>query len=60
MTTELELLIRKSALKDIELWLNQQYAEIDKELMQFTEDRNDDSGKEFSDFTDDEDDEDKH
>ena len=45
MTTELELLIRKSALKDVELWLHQQYAEIEKELMRFTEDRNDDSAK---------------
>lgn len=43
MNTEIELLIRKSALKDVELWLYQQYAEIEKELMQFTEDRNDDS-----------------
>lgn len=41
--TEIELLIRKNALKDVELWLYQQYAEIDKELMQFVEDRNDDS-----------------
>ncbi len=43
--TEIELLIRKNALKDVELWLNQQCAEIDKELMQFVEDRNDDSAK---------------
>jgi hypothetical protein len=43
--TEIELLIRKSTLKDVELWLNEQYAEIDKELVQFTEDRNDDSAK---------------
>lgn len=42
---ELELLIRKNALKDVELWLYEQYAEIDKELIQFTEDRNDDSAK---------------
>lgn len=45
MTTELELLIRKSTLKDLEIWLNEQYAEIEKELMNFTEDRGDDSGK---------------
>ena len=45
MTTEIELLIRKNALKDVELWLYEQYAEIDKELMQFVEDRNDDSAK---------------
>ncbi len=45
MTRELELLIRKSALKDVEIWLNQQYLEIEQELMQFTEDRNDDSAK---------------
>lgn len=44
--TELELLIRKNTLKEVELWLYQQYAEINKELMQFTEDRNDDSAKE--------------
>lgn len=41
--SELELLIRKNALKDVELWLYEEYAKIDKELMQFTEDRNDDS-----------------
>jgi hypothetical protein len=41
--TEIELLIRKNALKEVELWLYEQYAEIDKELMQLTEDRNDDS-----------------
>jgi hypothetical protein len=29
-----ELLIRKSALKDVELWLNQQYVEIDRKLEQ--------------------------
>lgn len=43
--TEIELLVRKNALKDVELWLYEQYAEIDKELMQFVEDRGDDSGK---------------
>lgn len=43
--TELELLIRKDALKSVELWLYRQYAEIDKELMQFVEDRNDDSAQ---------------
>lgn len=46
MDKELELLIRKNALKDVELWLYKQYAEIEKELMSFTEDRNDDSAKE--------------
>lgn len=52
MSSELELLIRKNALKDVELWLYEQYAEIDKELMQFTEDRNDDSAKyETGEFT---------
>jgi len=30
--TELELLIRKAALKDVEVWLHQQYAEIDEKL----------------------------
>ena len=30
--TTLELLIRTKALKDVELWLYQQYAEIDKEM----------------------------
>lgn len=45
MTKELELLIRKNALKDVELWLYKQYAEIEAELMTFTEDRNDDSAK---------------
>jgi len=30
---KIELLIRKSALKDVELWLQQQYAEIDAELL---------------------------
>lgn len=29
---ETELLIRKSTLKDVEIWLNQQYLEIEKEL----------------------------
>lgn len=29
---KIELLIRKSALKDVELWLQQQYLEIDKLL----------------------------
>lgn len=43
--SELELLIRKNTLKNVELWLYEQYAEIDKQLMQFTEDRNDDSAK---------------
>lgn len=43
--TEIELLIRKNTLKEVELWLYGQYAEIDKELMEFVEDRNDDSAK---------------
>lgn len=46
MNRELELLIRKNALKDVEVWLNQQYIEIEAELMTFVEDRGDDSGKE--------------
>ncbi len=45
MTKETELLIRKNALKDVEIWLNQQYVAIEAELMSLTEDRNDDSGK---------------
>lgn len=45
MDKETELLIRKNALKDVELWLYKQYNEIDKELVQFIEDRNDDSAK---------------
>jgi hypothetical protein len=45
MSTGLELLIRKNTLKDLEIWLNQQYLEIEQELMTFTEDRNDDSAK---------------
>jgi len=32
MGKELELLIRKSALKDVEIWLYQQYDEIGREL----------------------------
>jgi hypothetical protein len=32
MEKQIELLIRKNALKDVELWLNQQYLEINKEL----------------------------
>ena len=32
MKEELELLIRKNALKDVELWLYQQYTEIDAEM----------------------------
>jgi len=43
--TLLELLIRKSTLKDVELWLQQQYIEIEQELLALTEDRNDDSAK---------------
>ena len=30
--TELELLVRKNTLKDMEIWLQQQYIEIEKEL----------------------------
>lgn len=30
--TKLELLIRRSTLKDVELWLYRQYAEIETEL----------------------------
>lgn len=30
--TEIELLIRKATLKDIELWLQEQYIAIDKAL----------------------------
>ncbi len=33
MSTKLELLIRKNALKDVELWLNKQYIEIEQEIM---------------------------
>lgn len=33
MSRELELLIRKTALKDVEIWLNQQYLEIEQELL---------------------------
>jgi hypothetical protein len=33
---EIELLARKIALKDVELWLYEQYAEIDKELAQLS------------------------
>lgn len=33
MNKENELLIRKSTLKDMEIWLNQQYDEINKELL---------------------------
>lgn len=32
--TELELLIRKTALKDVEIWLNQQYLEIEKQIQE--------------------------
>jgi len=32
MGNELELLIRKNALKDVEIWLYQQYEEIGREL----------------------------
>lgn len=34
MDTELALLVRKSALKDVELWLYQQYAEIERGLIE--------------------------
>ena len=45
MNKEIELLIRKNALKDVEIWLNQQYVAIEAELMECAEDRNDDSAK---------------
>lgn len=32
MGNEIELLIRKNALKDVEVWLYQQYEEISREL----------------------------
>jgi hypothetical protein len=32
MNRTIQLLVRKSALKDVELWLNKQYLEIDQEL----------------------------
>lgn len=32
MMEKIELLIRKTTLKDLELWLQQQYTEIDKAL----------------------------
>ena len=32
MNKELELLIRKNALKDVEIWLNQEYLKIETEL----------------------------
>lgn len=32
MNRKTELLIRKMALKDVEIWLNEQYLEIEKEL----------------------------
>lgn len=37
LVARIELLIRKTALKDVELWLNQQYVEIDKKLEQLEE-----------------------
>lgn len=46
MNKELELLIRKNAFKEVEVWLNERYLEIENELMAFIEDRNDDSAKE--------------
>lgn len=39
MKEEIELLIRKSALKDVELWLYQQYAEIDAKLEAIKKDK---------------------
>jgi hypothetical protein len=36
---EIELMIRKSSLKDVELWLLQQYAEIDAELTELKKER---------------------
>lgn len=38
MSKELELLIRKQALKDLEIWLNQQYLEIEQELEELKKD----------------------
>jgi len=38
MSKETELLIRKNALKDVEIWLNQQYLEIDRELLELNHD----------------------
>ena len=32
MNKKLELLIRKNALKDVEIWLNQEYLKIETEL----------------------------
>ena len=32
-----ELLIRKSTLKDVEIWLNQQYLEIEKLLQEISD-----------------------
>lgn len=34
--TELELIIRKNALKDVEIWLNEQYLEIEKQLQELS------------------------
>jgi len=33
----IELVIRKSALKDVEVWLNEQYVIIDQAIQQFEE-----------------------
>lgn len=41
MTKEIELLIRRNALKDVELWLYRQYTEIEKELEVLQGEKND-------------------
>jgi hypothetical protein len=41
----IELLIRKNALKDVEIWLNQQYVEIDKKLEQLEENEEANNGE---------------
>ena len=38
--TELELMVRKIALKDVELWLNEQYLEIEKQLLELNDKSN--------------------
>ena len=39
--SELRLLIRKEALKDLEIWLNQQYLEIEQEITKLKENKDD-------------------
>lgn len=45
--TELEILIRKNTLKDLEIWLQKEYVKLENELMMLdgVDDRRDDSGK---------------